>query len=193
MDWFQLLSTCDTFRARRPPRRGARPNPAGSPPTHSREGREKTMESNRRTVIKAMAAAGMPFILPSRIWAADTPPNGRLGVGFIGMGIQSRGLLGSFLHEDVQVLAVCDVDTTRREAARKRVDEFYAAFPRQGPARLCGVQRLPRAPRPQGHRRGVHRHSGSLARHHHPRAPCRRARTSTARSPSPTTSTRPSR
>ena len=49
------------------------------------------------------------------------------------MGIQSRGLLNSFLHEDgVQVVAVCDVDTTRREAARKRVDEHYAAFPASG-------------------------------------------------------------
>jgi predicted dehydrogenase len=42
------------------------------------------------------------------------------------MGIQSRGLLGGFLGQGTQVVAVCDVDTTRREDARKRVDEFYA-------------------------------------------------------------------
>ena len=79
------------------------------------------MNPSRRNVIKAVAS--VPFILPSRIWAAETPPSDRLGVGFIGMGIQSRGLLNSFLHENVQVVAVCDVDTTRREAARKKVDE----------------------------------------------------------------------
>jgi predicted dehydrogenase len=89
------------------------------------------MNPTRRNVLKAVAAA--PFFLPSRIWAAETPPSDRLGVGFIGMGIQSRGLLNSFLHEhSVEVVAVCDVDTTRREAARKRVDEHYAAFPASG-------------------------------------------------------------
>ena len=88
------------------------------------------MNPTRRNVIKAVAT--MPFILPSRIWAAETPPSDRLGVGFIGMGIQSRGLLKSFLYEDVQVLAVCDVDTTRREAARQKVDEHYAALPATG-------------------------------------------------------------
>ena len=35
--------------------------------------------------------------------------------------------LGNFLQrDDVQVLAVCDVDTTRREAAKQRVDTAYA-------------------------------------------------------------------
>jgi predicted dehydrogenase len=90
------------------------------------------MKTSRRSVLKAVAASGVPFLLPSRIWAADTPPTSRPGVGFIGMGKQSKGLLTAFLHEDVQVLAVCDVDTTRREAARARVDHHYAAFPARG-------------------------------------------------------------
>ena len=47
-------------------------------------------------------------------------------MGFIEMGKQSRGLLGTFLGHDTRVLAVCDVDTTRRDNARKKVDEFYA-------------------------------------------------------------------
>jgi predicted dehydrogenase len=89
------------------------------------------MIPTRRNVIKAVAAA--PFFLPSRIWAAETAPSDRIGVGFIGMGIQSRGLLTSFLYEDgVRVVAVCDVDTTRREAARDRVDAHYAALPATG-------------------------------------------------------------
>jgi predicted dehydrogenase len=89
------------------------------------------MQPTRRNVIKGVLSA--PFILSSRAWSADAAPSDTLGVGFIGMGIQSRGLLRQFLYEDgVQVLAVCDVDTTRREAARQRVDTHYAAFPARG-------------------------------------------------------------
>ena len=47
-------------------------------------------------------------------------------MGFIGMGTQARGLMGGFLRPQTKVLAVCDVDSTRRDAAKKRVDEFYA-------------------------------------------------------------------
>jgi predicted dehydrogenase len=86
------------------------------------------MTSSRRTFLKyAAATAATPFILPSRIWAAETKPNSKVGMGFVGMGTQNRGLLGGFLGQDTQVLAVCDVDTTRREAAKKRVDEFYSS------------------------------------------------------------------
>jgi predicted dehydrogenase len=56
-------------------------------------------------------------------------------MGFVGMGIQNRGLLNQFLHSDTLVLAVCDVDTTRREHARNTVDSFYqqASSPSPGP------------------------------------------------------------
>jgi predicted dehydrogenase len=46
-------------------------------------------------------------------------------MGFIGMGIQNRGLLQNFLHQDTRVVAVCDVDKTRRESAGKTVNDFY--------------------------------------------------------------------
>ena len=46
-------------------------------------------------------------------------------MGFIGMGTQGRGLLGNFLRQDTHVVAVCDVDTTRRNDAKKKVDKFY--------------------------------------------------------------------
>jgi predicted dehydrogenase len=86
------------------------------------------MKVSRRWLLKgaAGAAAAAPFILPSRIWGADTKPNSRLTMGFVGMGMQNGGLLGGFLGHDVQVLAVCDVDTTRRSAAQKRVEEYNA-------------------------------------------------------------------
>lgn len=83
------------------------------------------MRSSRRNFLKGASLAGAPFILPSGIWAASTKPNDKLNMAFIGMGIQARGLLGSFLNQDVTVLAICDVDKTRREDGVKRVDEFY--------------------------------------------------------------------
>ena len=55
-------------------------------------------------------------------------PNDRIVLGFIGVGTQGRGLLGGFLSQpNTRVVAVCDVDTTRREHSKKTVDEFYTA------------------------------------------------------------------
>jgi predicted dehydrogenase len=47
-------------------------------------------------------------------------------MGFIGMGIQNRFLMTHFLDKDIQVVAVCDVDTTRRESAKQMVEDAYA-------------------------------------------------------------------
>jgi predicted dehydrogenase len=85
------------------------------------------MHHSRRSFLQTAATAALPFILPSRVWAAATKPSAKFGVGFIGLGQRGHGVLRNFLHhEEVQVLAVCDVDTTRRENARKTVEEFYA-------------------------------------------------------------------
>lgn len=83
------------------------------------------MQISRRNFIKSASVASVPFLLPSAGWAAEAKPATKLSMGFIGMGTQSRGLLGAFLSQETRVLAVCDVDTTRRETARKRVDEYY--------------------------------------------------------------------
>jgi predicted dehydrogenase len=97
------------------------------------------MQTSRRSFLKGAvaAAAASPYILPSRVWSAPTKPNSRLTMGFIGMGKQAHGLLGGFLGQDTQVLAVCDVDTTRRTAAKKRVDAFYGD--KKGPANQCAA------------------------------------------------------
>lgn len=81
----------------------------------------------RRSFLKATLAAGVaPLLLPSRIWAAETKPNSRLNMGFIGIGKQMRGLLGGFVgKENVQGVAVCDVDTNRRNDGKKQVEDFY--------------------------------------------------------------------
>jgi predicted dehydrogenase len=86
------------------------------------------MHTSRRIFLKGIAASAVaaPFILPSRVWSAPTAPNSRLTLGFIGMGTQNRSLLRNFLgRQDTRVAAVCDVDTTRRQDAKRIVDEFY--------------------------------------------------------------------
>ncbi|MEI9898358.1 MAG: Gfo/Idh/MocA family oxidoreductase [Chthoniobacter sp.] len=83
---------------------------------------------SRRSFLKATLAAGVaPLILPAHIWSAETKPNDRLTLGFIGCGIQSRGLMGGFLGKtETQTVAVCDVDKTRRDNHKKTVEERYA-------------------------------------------------------------------
>lgn len=85
------------------------------------------MKSSRRSFFKrASILTAAPFVLPSRIWSAETPPNDRLVMGFIGVGKQGRYLLSSFLSRKVcRVVAVCDVDTTRRTAAQEMVNGYY--------------------------------------------------------------------
>jgi len=83
---------------------------------------------SRREFIRVAGALGIvsPILLPSHAWGKKTPPSDRLTMGFIGVGKQNRYLLGKFLARDTQVVAVCDVDTTRRESAKKIVEDWYA-------------------------------------------------------------------
>jgi predicted dehydrogenase len=83
----------------------------------------------RRSFLRSAAAvtAAAPFILPSRIWSAEVKPSERLTLGFIGLGTQGKGLMGGFLgKKETQTVAVCDVDTNRRDDAKKRVEDHYA-------------------------------------------------------------------
>jgi len=78
----------------------------------------------RRSFLHTALAAGVaPLVLPSRVWGA----NERLTLGFIGIGKQARGLMSGFLSKaDTQTVAVCDVDTNRRNDGKKQVEDFYA-------------------------------------------------------------------
>ncbi|MBK8090765.1 MAG: Gfo/Idh/MocA family oxidoreductase [Verrucomicrobiaceae bacterium] len=83
--------------------------------------------AKRRHFVKTAAASiAAPFILPSRVWSAATAPSSRLNLGFIGLGKMNSGHLNNFLSRDtVQVVAVCDVDTSRRENAKQTVEKRY--------------------------------------------------------------------
>ena len=77
------------------------------------------------TALAAGAVAG-PMVLPRSLFGADAPGK-RLTMGFIGTGKQGRDLMRGFLGSKMaRVVAVCDVDTTRRNDSKQRVDTFYA-------------------------------------------------------------------
>src|SRR5881394_2993543 len=115
---------------------------ARAPEKVDKNGMSNSKKLTRRTFLKtaATAASTAPFILPSRIWAAEVKPNDRIGLGFIGMGKQNRGLMGDFLgRNETQTIAVCDVDTHRREHAKKTVEDHYAKQTESGSYNGCAA------------------------------------------------------
>jgi len=88
--------------------------------------RMKSRPLSRRRFLEATAVASAPFILPSGILSAKVKPNDKISVGFIGMGIQNRGLQNRFMADsNVVAVAVSDCDTTRRNSARDRANKRY--------------------------------------------------------------------
>ncbi|HEY5313650.1 MAG TPA: Gfo/Idh/MocA family oxidoreductase, partial [Pirellulales bacterium] len=86
--------------------------------------------STAAALAAATCATGSP-----RAFAAA---NERIQLGFIGIGYQSRGHLKRLLKfPDVQVVAVCDVETTRRDDAQRTANEAYARQSGQGSYRGC--------------------------------------------------------
>jgi predicted dehydrogenase len=72
----------------------------------------------------------MPAIVPRSVFGAEgkAPPSERITVGFIGCGKMANDYHLSTLLKlgDVQALAVCEVDKTRRAHAKKRVEDAYS-------------------------------------------------------------------
>jgi predicted dehydrogenase len=85
--------------------------------------------SRRRFLrVSAVAAFSAPALLTLNRAGGQSAPNSRIQIGFIGTGKQGRYLLHNFLNQPgTQVVAVCDVDTKRREHSRKTVEEHYSA------------------------------------------------------------------
>jgi predicted dehydrogenase len=96
---------------------------------------------NRRRFLKTAAGlvslVALPEIVPQSVFGAFAPSN-RIHVGQIGCGHQSQRIVPSFLvHDDVQIVAVCDVNRAGkgyyygervlgRETAKRWIDEYYA-------------------------------------------------------------------
>lgn len=97
--------------------------------------------TRRRFGQSAAGALAFPTIVgAAALGRQDGKPaaSGRLTLGFIGMGKQNRGHLRSFLNRpECQVIAVCDVDTNRRESAMKMVDDKYGSDSKSADAKAC--------------------------------------------------------
>ena len=76
----------------------------------------KDRTTTRRSFLKGMGAfAALPLIVPASTLGRNgmTPPSDRITMGFIGMGSMGMSNLHGFIDKpDVQVLAVCDVNTS---------------------------------------------------------------------------------
>jgi len=94
---------------------------------------------NRRSFLKTAALAGTaPLILRTSLFADDAAPSKQITLGFIGIGAQGKGLLGGCLsRNDVRVLAVSDVDSTRRNLAKQSVERQYAKEAKDGAYKGC--------------------------------------------------------
>ncbi|MBN1508760.1 MAG: Gfo/Idh/MocA family oxidoreductase [Sedimentisphaerales bacterium] len=98
---------------------------------------------SRRDFLKASAAAGigaaLPMIVPSSVFGAEAPSE-RITVGCIGVGRMGTGDLGEALgFKQVQVVAVCDLDSRRATIAQKRVESTYAKRSPGGDYKGCAV------------------------------------------------------
>jgi len=88
---------------------------------------------NRRQFISkagkiAAGMAALPYIIPSSALgkAGMAAPSNRIVMGCIGTGGMGTHDMNTFLRSsEVQVIAVCDVDTKHRESARSIVNEKY--------------------------------------------------------------------
>jgi len=85
--------------------------------------------TRRGFLRQSAAAAAAPLFLPAAVAraAGGTAPNERITMGFIGVGKQSYGHVRTFAsRSDVQILALCDVQETKRQSALEAVRQAYS-------------------------------------------------------------------
>jgi len=91
------------------------------------------MQTKRREFLKKVGAAGVGLSLfPTIVKASalgregNVPPSDRLTMILIGSGSQGKGNLRHFLQsDDIQAIAVCDVDDRQSAEAKKLIDDKY--------------------------------------------------------------------
>ncbi len=77
----------------------------------------------RRRFLQMGAMAGLPMVLPSRLFGENAPSR-TLHVGIIGCGDRFRAMTADFTRiSGVRVVAICDLWPERREYAKGFVDE----------------------------------------------------------------------
>jgi len=86
----------------------------------------------RRDFLKFSALGAAAAMMPTTVLGAAPAPaakkssNGKINLGFIGLGQQCMYLLSGFIAmEDVKVVAGCDVYDIKRSRFKKRVTDYY--------------------------------------------------------------------
>ena len=88
----------------------------------------------RRDFLKASAIGAAGIMMPAGLVSASAAPavapkksaNGKITMGFIGLGQQAMYLLNGFMSmDDVRVVAGCDVYDIKRDRFVKRVTKHY--------------------------------------------------------------------
>lgn len=97
----------------------------------------------RRGFMRRAAATAATFtIVPAAALGAGrrAAPSERVNLGIIGLKKMGGAHVHSLLRMgEVQIVAVCDVDTAAREAAQRQVDERYAEAKRDGRYAGCAA------------------------------------------------------
>ena len=130
----------------------------------SKSAPKKTSSTSPRRSIRrqflrssASALAVLYVISSSSLGLAGTvAPSERITLGLIGCGIHGAGagqdeakhgpgwcINQIFRNDDAQLVAVCDVDQSRVEMAKRKVDEHYAKTLGEANAMLSRLQREP--------------------------------------------------
>lgn len=99
---------------------------------------------DRRRFLKTVGVAcAAPLVVPASALGLEiTPaPSGRINVGMIGVGRQTslKNIKQFFAMPDVQVLAVCDVDSWRLAKAKAQVNTAYAKAKASGAYKGCAA------------------------------------------------------
>jgi predicted dehydrogenase len=81
----------------------------------------------------------LPTYIPDLL-SGKTSPNEKITIGCIGTGRMGRGDLTDILdHDDIQVVAVCDVDDWRLQNAKKQVENHYQLKQTKGRYSGCKI------------------------------------------------------
>jgi predicted dehydrogenase len=84
----------------------------------------------RRSFLSAAAAGGLaaPLIVPARaLGRGATPPSDRVTVGIIGSGGRAVFETSQYpFFDNVEIVAVCDAQRTRRERAKSTLEKLYS-------------------------------------------------------------------
>ena len=85
--------------------------------------------SRRGFITKTALVAGAITILPRHVFGRGfVAPSDKINIGFIGLGKQSQGLAKNFVNNtNAQVVAACDVWTTKNDWFKGYINSIYAA------------------------------------------------------------------